>query len=99
MNFALLIQYLPSVMSLFSTIQTIHTAMPANAQLTDKVAAVEQVIGAAHATAVQAGATTQTFDAFYGPIQGFVNGIVGALHGTSTTVAPAPAADPFNGIV
>lgn len=80
-NIALLMKYLPQVLTLVTTIKSIHDALPPAATLQDKVAAVETAITAAHAVAVADGATTATFDEFYAPISGLVNLVVSKLHG------------------
>jgi len=80
-NLALVIKYLPQVISLFTTIKAIHDSLPATSTLQDKLTAVESAITAAHAIAVVDGATTVTFDEFYTPIKGVVELIVANLHG------------------
>ena len=78
-NIALLMKYLPQVLTLVTTIKSIHDSLPATATLPEKVAAVESAITAAHAVAVADGATTATFDEFYPPISGIVNLVVAKL--------------------
>ena len=86
----LILKYLPQALGLFQTVETIHAALPTHATVEDKVAAVQAVIQATHASAVANGETTASFEEYYNPISALISTFVGIFH--SSAVSPLATA-------
>lgn len=95
MNYlAIIAKYLPQVLGLFTVVQQVHAALPANATLGDKVNAVQTVIQAAYTSAQVNNEipSTSQFGADFAAISPLVNTFVSLLHTTQQTSIAATAA-------